>query len=322
MILDEAFDLAFRFINEYSVNGTAISPTNGNYIDIKNRMYAPADAVQKRLATIKKIPAQIKISQNPIPNLLGLYGANEVQHFPGTNATYTGAGAKAFSLEVNGPCTLLFEEYQGGAWQNVSGTYFDGTNTVAFAGSIVVSGISSFVNYRGVLTATGEVRLTISALYPMISRYRAFFGYTFANAAGVPLFRPFVPYDLPADYMEFDRMMREYDERQFNENTDYKITNDNKVWLNWYLTGQFIVYYWKYPATITPTTPGTYQWEVSTDAQAIAPYFIGGQAIIPDDSSIGTQLMNMYFALEDGLLKPKATTTLTVESTLWSKGAV
>lgn len=318
MTLGEAKELAFRYCNEYSVNGTSVSTTNGNYIDIKNRMYGPANAAQMRLSDIIKIPDTYIISQNPVTNLLGMYNFNEKQHFPGVNDTYTGTGAKSFSIEVDGACTLSFDEQVSGVWTPLNGYYsVNGGTPSALSGSITVSGITGYTNYRGVLTiasASNAVRITVTVTYPMKSRYRALFAYPYVTADKAPWYRAYVPYDLPTDYWKFNKMMRSYDERQFTENKDYIRTSDKKIYINWFLTGQFEIHYWKYPTEITVSTLDSYEFEVSKECQALIPWFMAGQAIMPDDSTIGTQLLNQYYAMEAQITQESSDTDEEMES--------
>jgi hypothetical protein len=319
MNLGNAKEFAFRAINERTINGTPIPVTNGNYMDIEARMNGPANAAQMRLAQIVKIPEEYSISQNPIDNLLGNDSFKEVQHFPETNLTFTGTGAKSFSIEVDGACTISFDEYVAGTWTPLTGTYaVDGVvSNSALNGSISVAP-TKFTNYRGLLSiasASNPVRLTITALYPIKSRYRALFGYTFAAADKVPWFRAYVAYDLPANYWKFNKIMRTYDERQFAENKDYILTSDKKLYLNWYLTGEFTVHYWKYPTEITKDTADSYDFEVSLECQAIIPFFMGGQAMMPDNATIGTQLLNQYYAMEAELTQDEPVTDESMEIT-------
>lgn len=306
MTLDEMKVIAIQLCNEYSVSGTAISTSDGNYQDLIFRMPPLANTAQQELAKIRKIPGTYSISQNPITNLLGvLTNFKEVQHFPGTDLTYTGTGAKSFSIEVDGECTIYFYETISGVLTALNGTYTkdDGTAT-AFTGSIAVSGITSFSNYRGLLTissATNTITMKIVATYPMKSRYRALFAYSFATALTVPHYRAYIPYTLPTDFNEFNVMMRSYDDRQYTENEDFRLTPDKKLHLNWALTGQFDVHYWKKPTAITSATAGTYTFEVDDDACSLIPWFVGGYAIYPDNQTIGIQLINQYLELKKGL---------------------
>jgi hypothetical protein len=317
--LSDAKELAFRAINEYSINGTPIPATNGNYLDIEKRMNGPANAAQMRIAQFVKIAKVYSISQNPIDNLLGYDSFKEVQHFPGTNLTYTGTGAKSFSIEVDGTCVISFDEYVSGVWTPLNGTYAaDGVSVPAgIVGSISVTP-TKFTNYRGLLTiasALNPVRITVTATYPIKSRYRAMFAYTYATAVAVPWYRAYIPYTLPADYWKFNKMMRTYDERQFTENKDYILTSDKKLYLNWYLEGEFTVHYWAYPTEITVDTLDTYEFEVSLECQALIPFFMGGQAIMPDNATIGTQLLNPYYQMESELTQDEPETEEQIELT-------
>jgi hypothetical protein len=275
-----------------------------------------ANTAQMELAKIAKISATHTVSQNPITNLLTDTGFKEVQHFPGTDLTYTAEGALSFSVEVDGACTLTFEEYESDEWIDISGTY--GSESTAFTGDIDVSGITTFTNYRGLLTLTtadNNVRLTITATYPMKSRYRALFGYTYADESSVPWYRAYIPYVLPSDYMEFNKIMRTYDDRRFQENTDFILTPDKKVYLSWFLTGEFDIHYWRFPTTIDNDTEDSYEFELPEDAQAYMPWFIGGYAIMPDNASIGVQLLNQYYELKDSLTETDNLEITTLQAT-------
>lgn len=318
MQLSEIFGLAFRYIDEYSVNGVAIPTTDKNYIDIKNRMYGPADSCQKDLAKILKISDKVIISQNPISNLLG-NAFDEIQLFPGGTYEYIVTGARSFSLEVDGDCSIQFAEYTG-TWTALNGTYYDGTEKT-LTGSIAVTGITGYANYRGLLTiadASHQVRMKIISTYPCKVRFRALFGYGFASALKVPWYRDFIPYDLPTNWTEFNKMMRHFDTRQFQENKDYILTPDNKIHLNWFLTGQFEIHGWKNPTTITPATLDTYAPEISDDGQTLMPYYIGGYAIMKSRPDIGVQLVNQYYELRNMLKAPSSNTSNTVVNTMWT----
>ncbi len=117
--LDEMFSDAYRIINEYSINGTVISPTAPIEIDLKNRMYAPANAGYQELAKISKIPAVKSYSQHMPVNQLGAYAFDEVEHLA-TDLVYSAAGSQSFSFEVDGECTVTFQEdIAGGRCQGI-----------------------------------------------------------------------------------------------------------------------------------------------------------------------------------------------------------
>lgn len=326
MTLAEAKKTAIQHCNEFSNSGELIDETDPNYMDLTLRMNSLANTSQQEIAEVSKISDKISISQNQIPNQLGLYAFNEVQHFPGNDYPYTAAGSKAFSIEIDGDCTIYFDEEISGVWTPIDGFYsIDEATPVAFSGNIAITDLSSaalqeYKNYKGLLTitsATNNVRMKVVPVYPMKSRYRALFAYSFPNAQKTPHYIAYIPYDLPGNYKDFDRMMRVYDERQYQENKDYILTSDNKIHLNWFLTGSFDIHYWKNPTTITDETPDTYQFEVSEKAQAAIPWFMGGYAIYPTNQNLGDRLIQQYYALVSNLDTPKTNTSSEVQNTLF-----
>ena len=305
MTLAESFVYAVQHMNEYSTGGSLISVTDGNYKDLIYRMPPLANTSQQELAKICRISGKYTISRNVVPNLLPLSDYDEVQHFPGTDKSYSGTGAKSFSIEVDGTCTIYFYETIAGVLTAINGTYSkdEGTAT-AFKGSISVTGLTAFSRYKGLLTissVTNTVTMKVVATYPLKSRYRWLCAYTFSTAVTVPVFKAYVPYDLPSDCMKFDKMLRSYDQRQYKESADYLLTPDNKIHILYTLNGQFDMYYWKKPTVITNATATTYEFEVSEDAQSAIPWFMAGYAILPDNASLGTQLLNQYYALIEKL---------------------
>ena len=323
MTLGEAKIKALQLVNEYSTSGELILTTDPNYQDLVLRMNPLANDAQIEIAKLSKIYATRIINHDPIPNLLGLYASNEVSHSPGTDLTYSAVGAKSFSVDVGKfACNIYFYETISGVLIPLDGTYSkDGGTAIAFTGSISITGADEYTNYKGLFTASSVlnvVTMKIVATYRMKSRNRALFAYGFPTAVNVPYFTSYVSYDLGVDYMEFDRMMREFDERQYQENQDYILTNDNKIHLNWFLTGQFIVHYWKWPAVITNTTPDSYAFEVGIDGQSAIPWKMGGYAIFPTNKALGGQLLEQYYILLQNLNKPKANVTKEVQNTLWA----
>jgi hypothetical protein len=315
--ISEMIPIAMKHMKNYSIRGTPISETDPNYIDLKNLMYDSANAAQMDLCKVSKIPYVMKVTQNPVTNLLGATGFDIVQHL--TTKTYTAQGAKSFHFAVDRPCTLTFEQSADNTtWTALNGFYDVAGVDTAFSGSITISGNTSFVTRKGLLTLSASanyVRITPSSDYPFNSMNRALFAYTYASCADVPNYEAFVPYDLPDNYMAFDKMMRTYDTRQFEENSDFKGPHNKVIKINWYLTGQFDIYMWVYPTVITKDTDPTYEFEVSTDAQALIPYYVAGYAA--DDQSIGVQLLNQYYAFKENLSTPDKSTSSTVKNTLW-----
>jgi hypothetical protein len=321
LTLGDVFEQSFRAIQKYSINGVAIPPADKNYIDLKNSMYVHADACQKDLSKILKIHDEMEISQNPITNQLGT-AFDEIQVYPGGAYEYICEGSKSFSVEVDTDCSIQFDEDIDGTWTPLNGTYaVDGILAASgLAGSLSVTP-TKFTNYRGLLTisdAAHDIRMKVIPIYPGKIRNRFMSAYTFKDASKVPWYKDYIPYNLPSNWFEFNKIMRHHDSRLFVENKDYILTPDNKIHLNWFLTGQFTVHGWKNPATITPDTSDEYVIEIADDGAALMPYYVGGYAINKTRPDIGVQLINQYYELRNMLKSPKSNTSSCVENTMWA----
>lgn len=282
MNLGEAKVRAIQLINEYSNNGQLISPSSGNYQDYALRMPGLANDAQMEIARYIKISAVYSISQPQIPNLLGIHNGWDIDlYLPDQgDKVYSAVGAKSFYVEVDRPCTILLKE---------------GANILK---QIDVSGITKFTAYKGNITpssSTATVTMTITGNYPVQIKNRALFAYSFPTDDDVPTYQPYVPYDMPEDYMGFEKVMRAYDQRQLMEWNDYKqLKNGKTIAINWFLNGQFDIYYFKRPTAITDSTPDTYEFEIDEEAQVLIPYYMGGHVIMSERQDIGVALINEY----------------------------
>lgn len=309
MNITEAIQKSLKKMKNYSIRGTPIPQTDPNLIDIMNLMYDLFNDAQMDLCKVAKIPYVMKITQNPVINLLGPQGFDLVQHLPGDGKVYTARGAKSFHFAVDRPCTLTFEQSTDNVtWVTLNGFYDVSGVDTAFSGTITITGNTNFVTRRGLLTLNSDanyVRITPTSTSPFNSRNRALFAYTYLTCADTPKYEPFVPYDLPVKYLEFDKMMRSYDTRQYTENSDFIGPKNKKIYINWYLNGEFEIYMYVLPTVITKDTSLTYEFEVSEDAQALIPYYAAGYSA--DDASIGVQLLNQYYELRKELRTPDDT---------------
>jgi len=325
MLLSEMIPIAMKKMKNYSIRGTPISVTDPNYVDLMNLMYDLANDAQMDLCKVSKISYVMKVTQNPVVNLLGDEGFKLVQHLPGDGKTYTAQSAQAFHFAVDRPCTLTFEQSTDNVTFTPLNGFYDvvGVNT-AFSGSIAVTGNTSFVTRKGLLTltaVTNYVRITPTSLYPFSSMDRALFKDPYAVSADVPDYSAYVPYVLPDKYMEFNKMMRKNDTRQYNENSDFKgpLKNENKksvISLNWYLTGEFEIHIWVRPAKVDKDTDPSYEFEIEEDAQTLIPYYVAGFAA--DDRSIGSELLRQYDDFKAALRSPTSSTSDSVLNSLWS----
>lgn len=298
---------ALQYIREYSNNGNLISAsTDADYTLSFNNA---ADTAQKEVATVKPIFGQYSLSQNPIRNLIGLLQGFDLQQHLDIDLIDTQAvGAKAYYFEVDRQCAVYIEESTGAGW-------------VVLATITVPSTVTSFTAYKGLITpssASNMVRIRFSGAYPYSIRNRCLYGYTFPTTVDIPDYTPHVKYTMPADFRKLVNIVRRFDTRQYQSLSDYFWEGKRTLVLNYYVNGSFDIFYEKYPADITSATDDAYEFEVDPDAAEAIPFYMGAMAIINEDASVSTVLMNLYQSKLTNLdTVDKGVTTIQADNRPW-----
>jgi hypothetical protein len=279
--LGTAKEKAIQLINEYSNNGNLISDaTNADY---KLRMNNLADMAQKEIAQFLKIHAVYQISQNPIKSQFGLLqGFDIVQHLD-TDLIYEAVGSQAYYFEVDNVADIYIEENVSGVWTNLVTI----NNTTK----------KQFTAYKGLLTpfsTSNTVRMRFSGSYPYNLRNRALYAYSFPVASDVPDYKPYVKYDMPADFMELNKVVHITDPRVYKQMVDFYWEGKKTFVANYYHTGSFDIHYYKYPTDITSATLDSYTFEIDTEAQELIPYYIGGHIVLDENPAVAATLLNLY----------------------------
>lgn len=280
MNLKECRLKALKLINEYSNNASLIpSQKNADYTLRFNHF---ADMSQKEIAQIRKIPATYIITQNTIPNILGLLKGFEMKQHLGEDIVFEGKGCKSYYFEVDNIATIYIEKLVNGAWETLE--------------TIENTTKRKFTQHRG-LVANDEkslVRIRFSGQYVYNYRNIALYAYSFPAVEDIPDYIPYVRYELPSDFMELKSIISETEVRQYKTMQQYFFENRRTLLLNYYEVGQYIINYYRYPSDITDDTIDTYEFEVDIDAQEAIPFFIAGHVIIDENPTVATQLINEY----------------------------
>lgn len=281
MNLGEAKERALSLMAEYSVDGVVVS--DGENADYLIRMNRFADVAQKEIAQVKKIHASYSISQNPVRSQLGLLQGFEVIQHTNEDIIDEYPGTKSYYFEVDNVATIYIEENVNGTWTNLKTI----NNTTK----------GQYTTYKGNLTlsnSSNHVRIRYSGTYVYNIRNRAMYEYAFPTDSDVPDYRPWVKYQVPADFMELQKVMQTFDVRQYKEMIDYYWENKRTFVTNYYYSGSFDIFYYRYPTTIDSTTSDSYEFEVDVEAQEAIPFFMAAHAIIDENQVLGIQLLNEY----------------------------
>jgi hypothetical protein len=276
---------AIQYMREYSTNNSLNSAAqNGDYTLAFNNA---ADTAQKKVSTIKKIISTYSFSQNPILNQLGLLqGFDIVQHLNTDYVLTTAVGSRAYYFEVDRQCSVYIEEQINGVWTIL--------NTIT-----VPSTVTSFTAYKGLInpsSAANQVRIRFGGLYPYNIRNRYLCQYTFPTVNDIPDYTPYVKYTMPANFMKLKSIIHKSDPRVYEHMSDYKWEGKRVLVVNFFYTGSFDIEYYSYPADITSATDDSYVFEVDIDACEAIPYYMGAMALVEENASISTILLNLYQA--------------------------
>lgn len=277
MTKGDCLKLFLRYIDEATKKGIELSETkNADYRDKFN--YFLNESL-KYMAGLIKIPAVFQVTQNPIPNQLGLLSGFEIrQYLPGTPIVLTGKGTKSYYFEMD----------------NI------GTVTIAVNGTTVktIDNTSKrqFTAHKGNITATDSdtVTITFGGDYPYNIRNTALFAYPFPTDDDVPDFTRYVEYDMPADFMSFDNVILRSDPAIYEIYKAMRWENNKKVILEYYKSGSFDIHYYRYPTEISPTASDSTELDIEEKAVDLVALDTAVRATAADNPSLSSWLRSLF----------------------------
>lgn len=283
MLFSEAKTKTIKLINEYSNKSVVTSDTkNADYL---LRLPDVIQAAQVEISAVKKIHAVYSISQNPIDPQNGRFQGFALQQHLNEDYTVTATGSQAYYFEIDHPATVYIEEEISSVWTLLS-TVTDTTAT-------------SFTAYKGLITPSdtdNNVRLRFGGSYPYNMRNIALFSQLFASAADVPIYKPYVRYVMPADFFDLNKVIQLTDDRQYVNLGDFHWEGRKTIVINYFYTGSFDVYYYKYPIAITSSTLDAYVLELDDDGCELIPYYAAASLLMDDKETraFGIIRLNEY----------------------------
>jgi hypothetical protein len=269
--------LMLQYIREYTNKGQIIDATKtADYSNVHDHFL---DTVQKEVALQIKIPAVMKITQNHIQSQLGLLqGFDLQQYLPGKPIAITKTGTKSLFFEMDSIGTVTIA---------VNGTVTRTINNTTK---------SEFTEYRlhTGATDTDTVTITFSGNYPYNIRNVAPYAYAFPTDEDIPKYQPYISYDLPEDFYQFDTVVMRSDPRVYRIYNEMKWENNNKVILNYYDVGSFDIHYFRYPKTIPEDAPEDTKLELEEKGALLVPMKLAALVVAEDKPDISNKLLTMY----------------------------
>lgn len=266
-----------NIIDEATKKGIALSETKN--ADYRVKFDTFLDPAQKYVASIIKIPDVFQLTQNPIPNMLGhMNGFDLIQVLPDEDKAYSFTGCKSMYFEVDDLATITIA-VNGSTVETI-------TNTVK----------RSFTAYQKLTgaTSTDTVTITFSGDYPFNIRNTGFFQYAFELATDIPVYTPYVTYDMPSDFLEFDSVIIKADPRLYASYVAHKWENNKKIVLNYYDSGSFDIHYYKLPTDIASDAEDSTVLEVENKAVELVALQCAVLATSADNTALSSWIRSLF----------------------------
>jgi hypothetical protein len=266
-----------QLLDESTKKGAPVAPSKN--ADYRSKFNQFLDSAQKYIAGIIYIPSVFTVTQNPIPNMLGLLqGFDIIQVLPNKPKVYTFTGCKSAYFEMDNLGTLTV------AINSVVTQTINNTVKRQFTPYQVLTGALS----------TDVVTFTFTATYPFNIRNTAFYEYAFALSIDIPIYTPYVSYDMPSDFMRFDSVIIKSDPRVYASYVTHKWENNKKIILNYYDTGSFDIHYYKYPTYIAPDAPDNTVLDIEEKAFELVALQCGVLATAADNPALSSWIRSIY----------------------------
>lgn len=240
-------------LDEYTKKGVVIS--DDKVADILSKALVFINMGQRELYDTGNFFKEFKYSSYPVENLLGTkFDTKEFngtdEYFPNTDGI---SGVTSYYFEVDDNATVEFEENQGGSWVAIE--------------TVTATSEQGFTAYKGLLTATGNVRMKITGSTYYRYKNLAMFDKLFSSVAKVPDYRPWVKLEMPTDFMNISRIVKESG-NDYIIFGDYQWRNQKDLFVTYDFEGEIIVSYKPIPADLTADTDVLEIDDITADALA------------------------------------------------------
>lgn len=260
-----------RWLDEATVNGQ--EATAEQIADYKDRAAHMLDGVIKFLAGHFKLPAVHTVVREPMKNMTGKgFACSAV--YPDKPFTMSAKGAGAFYLECQGGCIVRI---------------------IGGEERIIESRSEAFAPIKGNLKS-GEDTIIVESSCPAAVRNAALFAYSFEDDERVPDYTPWVSYDMPEDFREFECCNQTSDCHSYREFPDVRREGHKTFLLPYEASGQFDFHYWRNPADIPADAPDDTELETEARAAQLIPLKLAADvtAGVDDTLTISYYLDNRF----------------------------
>jgi hypothetical protein len=118
----------------------------------------------------------------------------------------------------------------------------------------------------------------------------------FASTATIPTYHAWVPYELPSNFMTFDRVIHETDMQVYHNMVDIRRESRKTFYVYYYYVGSFTIWYYAIPTDIPNVgTASTVELEVYPGMpQETIAYYVAAHFLLDEYPALAATLMNEY----------------------------
>ena len=299
--VNDVFNLTMDLMDE---RNTAGSLTESDVVGYRVKIYGIINILQAELLKQGDLFTTTSISNKPFKNELGLNSGYTVEEFIGTDVNFTAnSPVKAYYFEADNVGTVYIEDYTG-SWNTLA------TITTAGAGT---STIPAFLAYSGIVTPTANAtasRIRFSGTNYYRNVNRALFNIPFLSASDVPVYRPWVKKEMPANFKSVDQIVAEFVDLanntsgQYTKYANFKWEGRNELYVDYYFDGNLRIVYKPIPDLLTFSGVGdgtdlTQTLEIDDiTARTILPYGIAAHLLLIENSATSSFFNQRYEELK------------------------
>lgn len=286
MTVNDIFEQSMSLMDERTETGVVDAEATLTYQ--KNAPYILA-MLQNELLEMGDYFNTYEFTRNPISPLLGKFGIS--QHDDVDVSEDCTGSAKAYYLEVDAPCTVYIEDYDGSSWNTLE------TITVP-------STVSNFTAYSGVViptTGATNSRIRFSGNYYYNYRNIALYKESFESASNVPDYREYVKYEMPSDFSSTAQIVKE--DTDYDRLTNFRWEGQGDLYIPYNFQGNIRIVYRPIPNALVDLTS-----EISLDdnvGNAILPYGLARELLVKEDKASSNYFGQRYDELKFTLRKPR-----------------
>ena len=279
---EEVFLRACALVDSVTNAGAVDSNITADY---RGRALALIDICQKELVLLADTRSIYKIARSRIDNMLGsgsyynvrTYKADEDYEIEASNDAY--GSVKGYYFECDGSSGTVYIEDYNGSWNVL--------DTITLANTGI-----GFNSYSGSVTPTSNatksrIRFSGNYLYRYVNV--ALYNYNYAT---IPVYRSWIPQELPTDCYRIDKVTIEYPHNAYTTYSAYKTSwEDNRktLYVSHDFEGTLNIHYKPIPAKPTAFTDNVAVDDVAS--QGIV-YYLAHHFILTEQNDM---LANRYY---------------------------